>query len=32
MVEYNMDKIIDRDQGMIKTIGMILGEQILEEI
>ena len=30
VVEFSMDKIIEVDQGMNKTIGMTLGEEILE--
>ena len=30
VVEFNMDRIIEVDQGMGKAIGMILGEEILE--
>ena len=29
-VEFSMDKITERDLGMNKTIGVIIGEEILE--
>ena len=32
VVEYNMDKIIEIALGIIRTIGMILGKEILEGI
>ena len=32
MVEYNIDETIEMDQGVIRTIGMTLGKEILEEI
>ena len=30
VVEFNMDRIIEVDQGMDKAIGIIFGEEILE--
>ena len=32
MVEYNIDRIIETDQGIIRTIEVTLEEEILEEI
>ena len=32
VVEYNMDRIIRTDQGIIRTIEVTLEEEILEEI
>ena len=32
VVKYNMDRIIKTDQGVIRTIEVILGEEILEKI
>ena len=32
VVEYSMDRIIEIALGIIRTIGMILGEEILEGI
>ena len=32
MVEYNMDRIMGTDHGIIRTIEVILGEEILEGI